>query len=63
MLNKLDELKISIQYTNPSIILITESWLNDKVPDSLISITGYNLHRKDREHCEEEECVSMLRTI
>ena len=49
MSNKLDELKISIQNTNSSIILITESWLNSKIPDALINIPGFTLHRKDRE--------------
>ena len=28
--------------------LITETWLNDNISDSIVHIDGYNLHRKDR---------------
>lgn len=48
MLNKIDELKISILNSNPTIILITETWLTDQVPDSLIQMPGYVMIRKDR---------------
>lgn len=41
MTNKLDELKVSIQSTNASIILITETWLTRQIPDSLIHQPGY----------------------
>lgn len=34
MLNKVDELKISIQNTNPTMILITQIWFNTQVPHS-----------------------------
>lgn len=48
MVNKLDELKISIQNTNPAVIMITETWLTDRIPDSLIQMPGYLTFRKDR---------------
>lgn len=48
MVNKLDELKISVQNTNPAVIMITETWLTDRIPDSLIQIPGYLTFRKDR---------------
>lgn len=48
MVNKLDEFKISIQNDDPSIILVTETWLNNKIPDNMVYIPGYTLYRKDR---------------
>jgi hypothetical protein len=32
----------------PSIILLTETWLSSSIPDSLVSIRGYTLFRRDR---------------
>lgn len=48
MSNKLNEFKISILNTNASIILITETWLSNKIPDSFIHLPGYLMFRKDR---------------
>lgn len=50
MVSKLDEWKLNINTHQPTVALITESWLNCKIPDSLISIPGYNLFRSDREN-------------
>ena len=30
------------------VIVITETWLTDSIPDSAVSISGFNLIRKDR---------------
>ena len=49
---KLHDLTELINNNNPHIILITESRLNDNVPDSLISIPGYNTVRLDRKHAK-----------
>lgn len=49
LVNKLDEWKISIKKHNPSVILITESWLNNGINDNIINIDGYSLFRLDRE--------------
>lgn len=44
-MSKVDEWKASIQvYSKPSIILLTETWLHDQIPDSLILLQGYTLH-------------------
>jgi hypothetical protein len=32
----------------PSIILLTETWLSSSIPDSLVSLRGYTLFRRDR---------------
>ena len=48
MLNKIDELRLLAQNTHASILGITESWLDESVPDSEISIDNFSLVRKDR---------------
>ena len=49
LLNKLDELSIKISPTEPSIDIfaITESWLDDGVPDNVCSMPSYSFFRKD----------------
>ena len=46
--NKLDELKVIISSSHPDVIAITETHLNDNIPDSVIHIDGYNVYRCDR---------------
>ena len=50
-ISKLNELQVVSKDLNPSIILVTESWCNNSIYDSTISIQGYELSseiRKDR---------------
>jgi exonuclease III len=49
--SKLGELTAVSQDLNPDIILLTETWCNDKIPDAALSLEGYRLEtelRKDR---------------
>ena len=46
--HKMDELRMHVSRTRPCIIAITESWLNDDVPDLAIHIDGYRIFRMDR---------------
>uniref|UniRef100_A0A8D8VWD3 Endonuclease/exonuclease/phosphatase domain-containing protein n=1 Tax=Cacopsylla melanoneura TaxID=428564 RepID=A0A8D8VWD3_9HEMI len=46
--NKMNELRHRVISMKPHFILITETWLNEDIPDSLVHIDGYNLLRKDR---------------
>jgi hypothetical protein len=47
LVNKIDELKVLIhQKKRPHILLITETWFNEK---SLTSIAGYNAYLRNRE--------------
>lgn len=48
-MTKIDELRISIASSNPTFILITETWLHSAIPDTLINIPQYKLYRNDRE--------------
>ena len=45
---KLDELKIMAQHSNPAIISIGETWLNDNDDSLELLIDNYSLVRKDR---------------
>ena len=46
--NKIDELSMRCKRHNPDVIVITETWFDPCLPDSLFSIDGYNLLRCDR---------------
>ena len=48
VLNKMDELFCIARDLDPTVICITESWLDDGTPDSLCQISGYALFRNDR---------------
>lgn len=45
---KLNSLHLYVQQHAPACILITESWLSDNIPDSVIRIPGYGIYRSDR---------------
>ena len=47
LLNKIDHLREIINYSQPDIILLCETWLNDRMTD-LIEIKGYKLISKNR---------------
>ena len=48
--NKLLDIKTNIQIMlpKPDIIVISETWLHDGFFDSELGLTGYNIHRQDR---------------
>ena len=49
ILNKVDDLHAIVDLNNPSLIMITESWLNINVPDSVVRIGSmFNIYRRDR---------------
>lgn len=44
---KLDELT-ALLATNPAdLVAITESWLHEEIDDILLSVSGFNIFRKD----------------
>lgn len=45
---KIDEVRHEAQNANYDLICITESWLQNHIPDSVVSIDGFNLVRLDR---------------
>ena len=66
LVHKMDELRLWItnnkRIMNTNIILITESWLNDGVPDSAIELQGLQFIRSDRtaEDCGKERGGGLL---
>ena len=45
---KIDELCVSLLFHPTDFVAITESWLHADLPDSAITIDGYETYRKDR---------------
>ena len=50
IVNKKKELELTIRDENLDLVAITETWLTDKIEDQEMSIEGYTLFRKDRNH-------------
>ena len=49
ILNKVDNLHAIANMNNPSLIMVTESWLNVNVPNSAVCIgSKFNIYRRDR---------------
>ena len=48
ILNKLDELSLLLSSESIDIVAVTETWLSDEIPDSVVSMNGYIVIRKDR---------------
>ena len=46
--NKVDVVKLQIQKTGFDCFTLSETWLTDDYPDSMLSIDGYNIARHDR---------------
>lgn len=44
----MDELVFNVNKLNPTVILITETFLHPDIPDSVINIPNYTLYRCDR---------------
>ena len=47
--NKIDYLNIHIDHYKPDVLAITETWGRAPLTDSLVTPSGFNLFRKDRE--------------
>ena len=50
LLRHIDELRFIFTGNHPLVIAISESWVNDTVVDSEVSISGYQIFRLDRSH-------------
>ncbi|VDM04596.1 unnamed protein product [Schistocephalus solidus] len=48
ILANLDKLKINVCELSPDIISVTENWLSQHVDDREVTMTGYQIFRKDR---------------
>ena len=48
IVNKIPELNLLVNSENPDLICISESWLDQTIDSSLLSLPGYVIFRKDR---------------
>lgn len=46
--HKIDLLRAWLVYNKPSVITLSETWLNNNIPDEEIRLDGYVLYRADR---------------
>jgi hypothetical protein len=44
----MDDLSVVVAQYNPSVVCISESWLNANISDVSVQLSGFNLFRKDR---------------
>ena len=49
LLNKIEDVREKLRDENISILIISESWLKSVIPNTLVDIDGYTLHRQDRD--------------
>jgi hypothetical protein len=50
LLAKYSDLVAYVNDLKPTFLSLTETWLSDVVPDSLVSLDGYTIYRNDRNH-------------
>jgi hypothetical protein len=48
LMAKIDDLILFVQLHKPAFLLITETFLSNSIPDSLVNLDGYTLYRTDR---------------
>lgn len=60
-INKYEELKAYIYEKKPDIILITETWANDKITDAELKHNGYETFHKDRTDHRWGGCIAFVK--
>ena len=61
---EIDEVSHVVQNPNYDLVCITESWLRQHIPDSVIAINGCNVIRRDRKEATHGEvCMYIKETI
>ena len=48
ILNKKEGVRDKLRVFLPDVMVITESWLKENIPDSVVNVAGYRTHRYDR---------------
>ena len=54
VLKKIDSIRDKVHLYMPNIVAVTESWLKDNIPNSMIDIAGYNVYRQDRKFANRD---------
>jgi len=63
LLNKRDEMQALSETTNAAVLGVTESWLDDSIPDAEVAIPGYVLQRNDRDRNGGGVCMYIRNNI
>ena len=53
LLNKIEDVREKLRDENISVLIISESWLKSDIPNTLVDIDSYTLHRQDRDFTNE----------
>ena len=53
-IKKVDMIKLQFRNSGAHLIGLSETWLKDEIPDSLLRIEGYNISRLDRAELRED---------
>ena len=48
LINKVDEINVLASQYKPDFFFFSESWLNDRIPDICVNVSGYCIYRCDR---------------
>ena len=48
IMNKIEGVREKLHKNLPDVLALSESWLKENIPNSVIDIAGYNIHRYDR---------------
>ena len=54
VLKKIDSIRDKVHLYMPNIVAVTESWLKDNIPNSMLDIAGYNIYRQDRKFANRD---------
>lgn len=60
---KIDKIRESVRYANYDFVCITETWLKDHIDNNVVSISGYNVVRRDCYNAEHGGVYKYLSKI
>ena len=49
LMNKINDLQILINDSDPDLILITETWCNEDISNAMLNVTGYFIEPESEE--------------
>ena len=61
--SKMDELQAVVDNNNTNIVTITQTWLNDIHPDSIIHLSDFIHFRRDRPSCAGGVCIYIRSSV
>ena len=61
-IEKLDELKVTVEIHDVSVVCVSETWFKDYMGKDSLNLYGFNLERKDRKNGRARGVACYLRT-